>query len=94
MIVASAIRFFYKDDVEQRFPQVWTGLRHADIYERMSKVDVRYDSSLIEGFLTHNNTFIDRYDAVYYARDCGQIELEPLIERRCLHSEDIWPKES
>lgn len=93
MIVASAVKFFYEDDKEHRFPQIWTGLRHCDIFERMFKMGVKYDKkSHVQGFVDNCNRFMDRYDAAGVAFACEQVSEERF--RHCeLYSEDIWPEE-
>lgn len=93
MIIASAIKFFYKEDTEHRFPQIWTGLRHADIFERMFKMGVEYDKeSHIQGFVTDDNRFLNRYEARHEAVECRQVD--PLFfTAGALYSEDLWPEE-
>lgn len=96
MIVASAIKFFYEDDKEHRFPQIWTGLRHCEIFERMFKMGVKYDKeSHVQGFVDSCNRFMDRYDAAGVAFVCKQVTDER-FNKECAHplySEDIWPEE-
>ena len=94
MIIASAIKFFYEDDKDHKFPQIWTGLRHADIFERMFQMGVRYDkNSHVQGFITEFNEFMDRYEAQSHAYDCDQIDEETFYSMKCLYSEDIWPED-
>lgn len=94
MIVASAIKFFYEDDAERRFPQIWTGLRHCDIFERMFKMGVKYDKeSHVQGFVTEWNAFMDRYEAQSHAYECDQIDGETFYSQKQLYSEDIWPED-
>lgn len=97
MIVASAIKFFYEDDKDHRFPQIWTGLRHADIFERMFKMGVKYDKeSHIQGFLTDLDEFLDRYEAAYEAIDSKQVNPDNIwspYDTKMLYSEDVWPEE-
>lgn len=95
MIIASAIKFFYKDDVEHKFPQIWTGLRHPDIFERMFKMGVEYDkNSYIQGFITDTDEFLDRYEAAYEAIDSKQVNPDNIwspYDTKILCSEDVWP---
>lgn len=97
MIIASAIMFFYEDDKEHLFPQVWTGLRHADILERMFHMGVRYDKDThIQGFLTNVDVFLDRYQAAEHAIECKQIDPDQIwgpYDTKILYSEDIWPED-
>jgi hypothetical protein len=43
-----------------------------------------------QGFLTHDGTFLNRYDAMQHAIACGQ--LPPCADKECkeLYSEDLW----
>lgn len=93
MIIASAVKFFYQEDKEHKFPQIWTGLRHPDIFERMFKMGVKYDKeSHVQGFLTDLNEFLDRFEATYEAIDSKQVSFPAERERVALYSEDIWPE--
>ncbi len=92
MIVASAIKFFYLDDKEHKYPQIWTEKRHSNIFERMAQMNVKYDKkSYIQGFLTDCNAFLDRCEAAYEAYLSHQITWIP-TNSRPLYSEDIWPE--
>lgn len=98
MILASAIRFFFKDDTEHKYPQIWTGLRHADIYERLYQAHINWDKdTLIEGFITNEEEdipyFLDRYSALSEAYECGQVDSETYFSMSMLYSEDMWPEE-
>ena len=94
MIIASAIKFYYQEDKEHKFPQIWTGLRHADIFERMFKMGVEYDKdNHVQGFIDEQNKFYDRYDAMDIAVARNQISWEFYMNNRQLYSEDIWPEE-
>lgn len=96
MLIGSAIKFFYKDDTEHKFPQIWTGLHHSDIFERMYKMNVSYDKEThIEGFITDLDEFLDRYQAVIEAINSKQVEPDQVwspYDTTILHSEDIWPE--
>lgn len=92
MIICSAIKFFYQEDKEHRFPQIWTGLRHADVFERMFMAGVKYDKeSHVQGFMTDSNIFLDRYDAKHEARRCRQLIED--TDDKSLYSEDMWPED-
>lgn len=97
MIIASAIMFFYEDDKDHRFPQIWTGLRHADILERMFNMKVKYDKNThIQGFITETSAFLDRYQAAEYAIECKQIDPDQVwspYDAKILYSEELWPEE-
>lgn len=86
MIVASAVRTYLK---KPNYPVIWTGKRHADIFENMTKHGIKYDRNTLEqGFYTDDGTFLNRYDAKEYAIACGQITSSEFAE---LFSEDLWP---
>lgn len=92
MIIASAIRFFFISDIDHEYPQIWTGCRHPDILEKMFGKRVLYDTATaVQGFLTDDNRFLNRYEAKEYAIKCGQLTSEE-IEYIELYSEDLWPE--
>ncbi len=94
MIVASAIKFYFEDDVEHKFPQILTGLRHADIFERMFTLGIKYDKeSHVQGFITDDDTFFDRYMAMAYAYLEDQVGTEQFKNNCQLYSEDLWPED-
>lgn len=86
-IVCSAIKIITKDN----YPTIVCGKRHADILEYMFKHKIEYDKNLaIQGFLTNNDRFVDRFEAALIAFDIRQINDPSITE---LYSEDIWPEE-
>lgn len=88
-IVAAAIQFYPEDS---EYPQIVCGKRHCDCYEWMFKHRVVYDrSNYTEGFLTQENQFVDRYEAMHMALECGQIAPEDVENVNSpLYSEDLW----
>ena len=87
MITASAIRIYPKNS---DYPVIWTGKRHADIFEDMTKRGIQYDRKTLEqGFYTDDGQFLDRYDSKEHAIACGQIVSSEFAE---LFSEDLWPE--
>lgn len=92
MIVASAIMFYSKKDIDHKYPRVITALHHKDIYEQICGLDYQKDW-LFEGFWTSTDKFLDNYDAKEYAYNCDQITEEQYYEGFALQSEDIWPDE-
>ena len=87
-LIAAAIKFYPKDS---KYPQIVCGERHCDCFEWMFKHQVEYDKQTHEqGFLTNQNQFVDRYEAMYMAMDCGQIEYDENKEGKPLFSEDLW----
>ena len=68
MIIASAIKFIphFRD-----YPVIICGKRHADCLEEAFDMGYEWDKEeLIQGFLTDDNRFLDRYDAKIEARKC------------------------
>ena len=93
MIIASAIRFFFDDDAHKEFPVIMTGKRHADIFEKMLQMGIKYQKeSQIQGFITDNFRFLDRFDGLKEAKTCNQIFSKESICGNQLFSEDIWPE--
>lgn len=87
-IVAAAIKFYPKDS---EYPQIVCGKRHCDCFEWMFKHKVEYDKeSHVQGFLTNQYQFVDRYEAMYMAMDYGQLEYDENKEGKPLFSEDLW----
>ena len=67
--------------------------RHADAFYIISQFlePEQIDKTKTEqGFLTHDGTFLNRYDAMDEAIKCGQ--LPPEAKEQCaeLYSEDLW----
>ena len=67
--------------------------RHADAFYIISQfldADEIDKSKTEQGFLTHDGTFLNRYDAMNEAIKCGQ--LPPEAKEQCaeLYSEDLW----
>ena len=90
-IVASAIKFYPKDN---EYPVVVCGKRHCDCFEWMFNHRVEYDKNThIQGFLTNQDQFVDRYEAMCMALDWGQLPYSPEYEGKELYSEDIFPVE-
>ena len=71
-------------------PLIVGGADFPSCYDKLKRLNIPYHkSSAIEGFLTDRHAFLDRYDALYEAARCGQIQLDK-AERRALHVSDIW----
>ena len=67
--------------------------RHADAFYIISQflaADEIDKSRTEQGFLTHDGTFLNRYDAMDEAIKCNQ--LPPYAKAECaeLYSEDLW----
>lgn len=90
MIIASAIKFYIREDSE--YPIIWTGHRHSDIFEDMYYHGIQYvKPTAIQGFITDDNRFLDRFEAREHAISCGQLYPEE-TPFDALYSEDLWPE--
>lgn len=91
MIICSAIRLGH---------MVICGLHHSDCYETLHELNPELSlaasrQGVEEGFITHNNEFLNRTQAYTHARLCGQlsetIQEQKRIERFLqLYSEDLY----
>ena len=84
-IISAAIKFCMID--EPNYYHILTGHRHCDVFELMFNLGIKYDREThIQGFLTDDNRFLDRYDAAHVAYENGQ------TKELCLplFSEDMW----
>lgn len=92
-VVSAAIKFYIKDDT---YPTIMCGERHCDVFEKMYNMHIDYDrQTAVQGFLTDNNTFVDRYEAFKIARAADQLLPEAKEEYKDkiitqLFSEDVW----
>lgn len=95
-IISSAIKFKLVND---SYWAILTGKRHPDILEKMFQLRLIYDkNTAIQGFLTDDDRFVDRFEAMEIAMQANQISENILkeIERTKqmqLYSEDIWIEE-
>lgn len=88
-LVAAAIKFY---PIDSKYPQIVCGKRHCDCLEWMFTHKVEYDKNThIQGFLTEDNQFVDRYEAMDIALEEEQL-LDPNIYKpvKPLFSEDVW----
>ena len=87
-LTSSAIKFYIAGDA---YPTIMTGLRHSDIFEKIYKLGIKYDKqTAVQGFITSDDQFVDRYDAIGIAYSAGQIP-EEKFNNPILFSEDVWP---
>lgn len=92
-LVAAAIKFYPKDS---EYPQIVCGKRHCDCFEWMFNHKVEYDKiTHIQGFLTDEDVFVDRYEAFQIARAADQLlpeAREEYVNKAItqLFSEDVW----
>ena len=102
MIASACVRFYTKEYNKTpwanstKIPSTMFDIpchRHADAFYIISQF---LDASEIDkekteqGFLTHEDQFLNRYDAMQHAITCGQ--LPPCADKECkeLYSEDLW----
>lgn len=64
---------------------VFSGVRHADIYEMLYHLDYKIDA--IEGFVDNRNNFYNRHEAFMLAQQIGQLP-ETVLEYKKDHSEN------
>lgn len=87
-IIASAIKFLNKDTRE------WitmTGVRHADIWYDIHKLNIKYNKEYCyQGFITNGGNFVDRYEAKLIAVEANQLIVPLETTYTELYSEDIW----
>ena len=98
-IVAAAIKFKPKDS---EYYQIMCGKRHCNVLELMYKHGLDYHKvGAVQGFLTDEDQFVDRYDAAQMAFRSGQMlkdsdtyqkmSADPdAIYAYPLFSEDLW----
>lgn len=70
---------------------VITGQRHCNCYEKLWKMFPELNisvekKSIVQGFVTNDNEFVDRYEAAKIAFEAGQIKSEV----KKLISEDLY----
>lgn len=87
-LVAAAIKFTLLNEF---YPFIVTAKRHADVFEKLYKLNITYDkSTAVQGFLTDTNQFVDRYEAKKIAVAANQL-IVPLEDTYAeLFSEDVW----
>ena len=87
-LIAAAIKYY---PIDSKYPQIVCAERHCDCFEWMFKHQVEYDrKSHQQGFLTSENQFVDRYEAMEIAHSSKQILEEDYQKGKPLFSEDIW----
>lgn len=98
-IVSAAIKF--KPKGFDHF-QIMCGERHSDVLEIMHLLKINYErSTAVQGFLTDEDQFVDRYDAARMAFFSGQLPKNTELWQKMasdkrlqnaypLYSEDLW----
>lgn len=98
-LVSAAIKFKPKGC---DYFQIMCGKRHCNVLEMMYNLRIEYEkATAVQGFLTEDDQFLDRYDAALAAYYSGQLspdtELwqkmaseETSMNAHPLFSEDVW----
>ena len=92
-VVSAAIKFYIKGDI---YPTIMCGKRHCNVLEKMYNMHIEYDKqTAVQGFLTDNDTFVDRYEAFKIACAANQLLSKTKEEYKDkiipqLFSEDVW----
>ena len=98
-LVAAAIKF---KPLDSEYYQIMCGKRHCNVLELMYKHGLDYHRvGAIQGFLTDDDQFVDRYDAAQMAFRSGQMLKDSDIYKKMsedqehinaypLFSEDLW----
>ena len=92
MIVSACVIIHTKEEYGDREITIPCD-RHADAFYIISQLldhDEIDKPRTEQGFLTHDGTFLNRYDAMDHAIACEQ--LLPIDKEHCaeLYSEDLW----
>lgn len=89
MIVSSAIKFRKSGDTDYT---IMTAKRHPEVFRKMREAGIQYERTThIQGFMTDDGRFLDRFKARDHAIACGQLRKN--YEYPELFSEDLWPAE-
>ena len=98
-LVSAAIKFKPKG---YEYFQIMCGKRHCNVLEMMYNLRIEYEkATAVQGFLTDEDQFVDRYDAAQMAYRNGQIlpdsdllekmNADPdMLNAYQLFSEDVW----
>ena len=92
MIVSACVIIHTKEEYGDRAITIPCH-RHVDAFYIISQLldcDEIDKPRTEQGFLTHEDQFLNRYDAMQHAIACGQ--LPPDADKACkeLYSEDLW----
>jgi hypothetical protein len=102
MIASACVRFYTKEynktpwDDSSKVPSKMYDIpchRHADAFYIISQfldADEIDKSRTEQGFLTHDDTFLNRFDAMDEAIKCNQVPPHAQVECPELYSEDLW----
>lgn len=95
MIICAAIKI----EQENKEPIIITGFRHSDCFEILYKLNpelsikVRKENLYTEGFLTNDNTFVNRREAFIIARQCGQLSTQALYDKSIRGENILWSED-
>ena len=94
MIICAAVKIIANNQAGTN--EVVCGRRHGDCYRIIKNFsDFWLGAKKIEGFLTHDDEFLTREEALQHAFQCGQLSqtarwtIEDQL-REELESEDLW----
>ena len=96
MIICAALKI-----EEDKDSIIVAGLSHGDCYETLYKLNpelsarARFKGLITDGFITSINTFVDRREAYFIAKQCGQLSSQALHDKTMrkefeLYSEDLY----
>ena len=89
MIIAAACKMLINNN-----EVVLCGVRHGDIYNQLKQMGFKPNDfeELEQGFVTHEDIFLNRKEALTHAINCGQLCTKLLHENTFgeLISEDLW----
>ena len=94
MIFCAAIKITFQRD-GKTVSAVIPGYRHGDCWEVIAALGVPADRQEVEGFMSSQGAFLDRYDAFDHALRCGQLSdttrtVKAERGERQLYSEDLY----
>ena len=94
MIICAAIQVQFERN-GRKVETVIHGLRHANCWETMATLGIPVQHTEEEGFVDHENRFLNRYDAFAHALECGQlpatVRTHKAEQRETqLYSEDLY----
>jgi hypothetical protein len=76
-----------KEAAIRRDGKVFTGKRHSDIIYQMIRDGYIFDTSCVQGFITIDGNFLDRFQAYNHALECRQVSPKG---SKMLFSEDLY----
>lgn len=87
-LISAAIKY---RPLDSKYFMIVIGKRHSDIWEWLSDNQIQYDKdSIIQGFFTDTNQFVDRYEAKKIAVEANQLIVPEEETYQELYSEDVW----